>query len=249
MTNLAMLSLWGNQIADVSPLAGLINLPNLDLSDNQIVDVSPLASLTNLTGLGLSTNHIRDVSALATLTELRAVDLGRNQIRDISTLTGLTSLTWLVIGPNPLSKTTYCLGILERIVENNPGIELVNAVTPFSQNWVETGEPDCWCNLRQCHGDADDKAHGSPKTGLYYVGPSDLNILVSAWLVKELPHGPGIASIPNGVCADFAHDAGGSEKTGLYRVGPSDLNVLVANWLVREPPKGPGIDPNCPDWP
>ncbi|UCG58407.1 MAG: hypothetical protein JSU70_02660, partial [Phycisphaerales bacterium] len=100
-----------------------------------------------------------------------------------------------------------------------------------------------------CHGDADGVSGGSTKSGVYYVGPADLNVVVSTWLLKEPPHGAGIASVPNGVCADFAHDAGGSTKSGLYRVGPTDLNILITNWLKKEPPHGPGIHPDCPDCP
>jgi hypothetical protein len=113
-------------------------------------------------------------------------------------------------------------------------------------DWVAFGRPDCWCYPRQCHGDADGEVGGSEKAGYYYVGPTDLNVLVPAWLVREPPFGPGIASVPNGICADFAHDQGGSSKSGYYRVGPSDLNILVANWLKKEPPYGPGVLADCP---
>ncbi|UCG58406.1 MAG: tandem-95 repeat protein [Phycisphaerales bacterium] len=111
--------------------------------------------------------------------------------------------------------------------------------------WVAVGKPACWCYQRQCHGDADGVSGGSTKSGVYYVGPADLNVVVSSWLLKEPPHGAGISSVPNGICADFAHDAGGSTKSGLYRVGPTDLNILITNWLKKEPPHGPGIHPDC----
>jgi hypothetical protein len=120
---------------------------------------------------------------------------------------------------------------------------------PDYAQWLAVGEPECWCYPRQCHGDADGIPGGGGKCATYYVGPGDLNILVSAWLVLEPGFGPGIASIPNGICADFAHDLGGSDKTGFYRVGPTDMNILIANWLVIEPGFGPGIPPNCLDVP
>jgi hypothetical protein len=111
--------------------------------------------------------------------------------------------------------------------------------------WLTAGSPECWCYPRQCHSDADGQSAGSAKAGVYYVGPADLNILVEAWMVREAPFGPGIASVENGICADFAHDRGGSGKSGFYRVGPTDLSILIANWLVKEPPYGPGIEPDC----
>jgi hypothetical protein len=59
------------------------------------------------------------------------------------------------------------------------------------------------------------------------------------------PDGPGIASIENGICADFGRDVEGSAKTGFHRVGTSDLNRLVANWMVKEAPDGPGVPGDC----
>ncbi|UCG58908.1 MAG: hypothetical protein JSU70_05220, partial [Phycisphaerales bacterium] len=120
---------------------------------------------------------------------------------------------------------------------------------PDYPEWVTVGKPPCWCYPRQCHGDTDGSRGGSAKAGYYYVGPTDLNVLVPVWLLREPPFGPGIASVPNGICADFAHDQGGSSKSGYYRVGPSDLNILIANWLKKEPPLGPGIQPDCLDCP
>lgn len=118
---------------------------------------------------------------------------------------------------------------------------------PDYLEWVAVGKPDCWCYPRQCHGDADGEVGGSEKTGQYHVGPADLGVLIDSWLVKEPPHGEGIVSVPNGVCADFAHDQGGSDKTGVYRVGPTDLSILIANWLKKEPPFGPDVQPDCLD--
>jgi len=118
--------------------------------------------------------------------------------------------------------------------------------------WVLMGKPSCWCgNGRQCHGDADGLYQGSPtKGGIYYVGTNDLNVLMTAWQVKEPPWGPGIASVQwngiGGICADFFHDAQGSAtKGGLMRVSTNDLNILLANWMVREPPFGLGVPADC----
>jgi hypothetical protein len=124
-------------------------------------------------------------------------------------------------------------------------VECLPNTVPYYSQWVAVGKPNCWCYPRQCHGDADGKKEGSAKGGYFYVGPSDLNILVPAYLVREPPIGPGIVSIPNGICADFAHNQEGSAKGGYFRVGPSDLNILVANYLVREPAIGPGVPADC----
>lgn len=116
--------------------------------------------------------------------------------------------------------------------------------------WRSVGRPDCWCAgcgyTRQCHGDADNQTGGDDKEGYYYVGGADLQLLVDAYQIREPAFGPGIGSLPNGICADFAHDLGGDDKEGYYRVGGADLQILVNYWQIREDPFGPGTDPNCP---
>jgi hypothetical protein len=124
------------------------------------------------------------------------------------------------------------------------GLAIASVSAEYAE-WVAVGKPICWTYSRQCHGDADGQREGDAKTGFYYVGPNDLNILVAAWQVKEPPFGPGISTINNGICADFAHDRGGNATTGFYRVGPTDLNRLVESWLVKEPPAGPGVPADC----
>jgi hypothetical protein len=116
---------------------------------------------------------------------------------------------------------------------------------PDYTEWVSVGKPACWAYPRQCHGDADGSAEGDAENGYYYVGPADLDILTAAWQVKEPPFGPGIDSIANGICADFARDQEGNANDGYYRVGTTDLNCLVENWLVKEAPNGPGVPGDC----
>jgi len=116
---------------------------------------------------------------------------------------------------------------------------------PDYVEWVAAGKPACWAYPRQCHGDADGTIEGNTENGFYYVGPADLEVLTAAWQVKEPPFGPGIASVQNGICADFARDQEGNATSGFYRVGTSDLNRLVENWLVKEAPNGPGVPADC----
>ena len=56
--------LYGNQISDISPLAGLTTLGELHLYGNQISDIAPLAGLTGLWRLGLGQNYITDIDPL-----------------------------------------------------------------------------------------------------------------------------------------------------------------------------------------
>jgi hypothetical protein len=125
------------------------------------------------------------------------------------------------------------------------GGDLLAASHPDYLEWVSVGKPACWAYPRQCHGDADGLLEGNAENGYYYVGPADLEILTAAWQVKEPPFGPGIASVQNGICADFARDQEGDESAGYHRVGTTDLNCLVQNWLVKEAPDGPAVAGDC----
>jgi len=102
--SIGQLDLNGNQIKDISALAGLKNLKRLSLDDNQIKDISALAGLKNLEYLSLSDNQIKDISALAGLKNLQTFDLSDNQIKDISALAGLKSLIWLNLNNNQISE-------------------------------------------------------------------------------------------------------------------------------------------------
>jgi len=119
---------------------------------------------------------------------------------------------------------------------------------PNMANWKALGKPRCWCYQRQCKGDGDGivAAGGSTKIGYWYVGAEDLAIFTKAYLVKDVPKGPGLMGEPN-VCADYTHTiaAGGSTKIGYWRVGAEDLAVFTKAYLVKEPPKGSGIG-SCP---
>ena len=115
----------------------------------------------------------------------------------------------------------------------------------YYDEWVLVGSPECWCYARQCWGDAAGDRTGSLFTGYTWVGLTDLDIFAVAWNVLEPTKGPGIATIPNGICADFNHDQTGSLFTGYTRVGLTDLTVFAASWNVLEPTKGPGIPGDC----
>ena len=74
MPHLTTLYLCGQQIDDITPLAGL-PLTELYLCDNHIRDVSPLADLPALEVLYLGSNPAVDYSALASLGCLRELNL------------------------------------------------------------------------------------------------------------------------------------------------------------------------------
>ena len=133
-TNLTSLSLWGNPLSELAPIANLqsltyldiaacsisditalsnlINLTGLNVRFNQIVDVSPVKNLTNLVSLRLEGNRIVDVTPLANLTQLTELYLSDNHILDIRPLANLVELETLDIRGNPVTDRTPLDGLV-----------------------------------------------------------------------------------------------------------------------------------------
>lgn len=84
-TSLITLSVFDNQISDLSPLADTAKLTNLFVSRNSLTDLSPLSGLTLVT-LYAADNSIEDISGLAGHANLNMADLSGNRVVDISPL-------------------------------------------------------------------------------------------------------------------------------------------------------------------
>ena len=147
LVQLEGLSLCVNQITNISPLANLINLKELDLGANgRIVDITPLANLTRLERINLGSNLIEDITPLANLTQLTYLRLDANQIRDISLLANLTSLEELEIRRNSITDITPLIELknLKKLsLADNP----VHDFTPLLE--LEGVELDLDINLSQ----------------------------------------------------------------------------------------------------
>ena len=91
-TNLTWLHLINNQISDLSPIAGLIELRELWVRHNHLSDISPVRGLTNLTHLDVRHNQISDISPVRGLIELRELLTLDNLHSDISPVRNLTKL-------------------------------------------------------------------------------------------------------------------------------------------------------------
>jgi hypothetical protein len=165
-----------------------------------------------------------------TLSQSATVTIALNEIRGGVVLT------------DPEKPATVTLSQGTTVVAAGSGVVLTGR-SDYAE-WVAVGKPSCWAFPRQCHGDADGQAV-TTDSGVSYVSQSDLNVLISAWQVKEPPFGPGIASIEGGICADFGHNKEGNDQTGWYRVGTKDLNILIGSWLIKEPPAGAGVPADC----
>jgi CHAT domain-containing protein len=82
LDQLLLLDLSGNEIEDLTPLAGLHNLKMLLLLQNQVTDIQPLNQLTQLTWVVLDGNQIVELPALEGLRSLISLDLQNNPLRD-----------------------------------------------------------------------------------------------------------------------------------------------------------------------
>ena len=100
-TNLSKIDLRDNEISDLSPLAGLINLRELRLDHNfQPSDLSPLAGLINLEVLDFTFN-VSDLSPLAGLINLEYLHFTDTNVSDLSPLAGLINLESLGFSRTP----------------------------------------------------------------------------------------------------------------------------------------------------
>ena len=116
-TNLDVLNLgrWGdrgNQVSDLSPIAGLTKLRLLYLNNNSISDLSPIAGLINLRLLELRNNPISDFSVLRVLTNLTKLTLQDTLITDLSPISGLTNLTNLNFQSTSVSDLSPVAGLI-----------------------------------------------------------------------------------------------------------------------------------------
>lgn len=98
---LERLSLSGNQISDISPLALLTKIHKLSLSNNQISDLTPLSHYERLKFLFIQHNDISDITTLSTLLTLKKIVAHDNHIQNGEKLVSLPQLVYLDIRRNP----------------------------------------------------------------------------------------------------------------------------------------------------
>ena len=110
------------------------------------------------------------------------------------------------------------------------GAAVGSLVVPQNEEWLSMGQPACWLNARQCHGDADGQSQGPQK---FWVSTNDLDILIAAW---NKTYAEIASQTINGVpliCADFDHAA---QENNKFRVSTNDLDILIANWQLAGQP-------------
>jgi len=95
--SISSLNLAMNNIDNIFPLGGLVNLEFLDLSSNGLEDADELSGLANLKELDISFNEIEDLAFLEKMHRLTCVSVIGNPIKDRSVLDKLQKRGVLVI--------------------------------------------------------------------------------------------------------------------------------------------------------
>jgi len=128
---LATLTLWENEITDLSPLSPLTSLSYLDVDENGVTDLAPLAALSGLEELYVAGNQVRDLSPLAGLTSLRLLSLWKNDIETVEPLRGLVNLQQLDLEENRVQDLSPLSGLTKLwvLLASKNGIE---SVAPLS---------------------------------------------------------------------------------------------------------------------
>ena len=103
LPKLELLYMWATSVSDITPVVNLTNLRNFRASYCDIADISPLANLVKLEKLSLPGNGITDITPLANLTQLRLLNLESNSIADVRPLAGLPLLKTLTIERNRIT--------------------------------------------------------------------------------------------------------------------------------------------------
>ena len=112
LINLHFLLFDGNPVSDLSPVTGLINLERLEFNFANVSDLSPVTKLVNLRHLGFSGNNISDLSPVAGLINLETSYFMDNNISDLSPVAGLINLEHLNFGDNRVSDISSVVGLI-----------------------------------------------------------------------------------------------------------------------------------------
>ena len=96
--NIIELTLYKNQLRDISGIKLFKNLEILYLHYNEIKDISALKDLNNLKSLNINDNEIKDISVLKDLKNLKYLDIRNLELESnqIQYINSLKNLHWLM---------------------------------------------------------------------------------------------------------------------------------------------------------
>ncbi len=128
---LMLLELPGNEVSDLSPIAGLDLLQSLTLTGNRVEDIAPLKDLKRLQYIELSGNSVSDISPLAGLEAMNSAYLSGNQISDLTPTKGLSKLWTLDVADNDVTDISPVSGLTRLSTLNLDGNE-VSDLSPLA---------------------------------------------------------------------------------------------------------------------
>ncbi len=131
MKSLNNLTLIYQRIDDLSALRNL-NLQNLTIIGNYVSDLSPLAQIKTLRYLNISNNPVADISALEGLDRLEALHMQQCNVADISVIENMPGLTALSLGQIPCLDLSPILKLQNLSFVEITGSSLQDAITVFS---------------------------------------------------------------------------------------------------------------------
>ncbi|MBC1322354.1 LPXTG cell wall anchor domain-containing protein [Listeria welshimeri] len=145
LNELSYLSLDGNQVSDLTPLANATKLTYLTLSDNNVSDVSSLKNLSKVYLIGLKNNQVEDISSLSNLTALKYLYLNGNKLSDLSAIANLTTLDILEVKNQQVTKQSVAFQnnlILPNTIKDTKGASI--APTNISNNGTYSNNSLNW---------------------------------------------------------------------------------------------------------
>ena len=175
-TNLKSLSLWGNPLAELAPIANLERLTYLDIAACSISGITSLSNLISLTALNARFNRIVEISPVANLTNLATLRLEGNRIVDVTPLANLTQLTELYLSDNHIPDISPLANLVELETLDIRG-NLVNDYTPLDGLALTDFLYDEFCELPPLpiHDRIEDRDYPSIFTA--WAGPNWVSIL------------------------------------------------------------------------
>ncbi|MBC1628933.1 internalin, partial [Listeria welshimeri] len=145
LNELSYLSLDGNQVSDLTPLANASKLTYLTLSDNNVSDVSSLKNLSKVYLIGLKNNQVEDISSLSNLTALKYLYLNGNKLSDLSAIANLTTLDILEVKNQQVTKQSVAFQnnlVLPNTIKDTKGASI--APTNISNNGTYSNNSLNW---------------------------------------------------------------------------------------------------------
>ncbi len=150
LKRLKFLDLSGNELKDVSGLAGLVQLEHLSLAQNPLANTSALSQLGLLKRLNLAHTGSSSFDALAQLERLEELDLSGNDLTSVKGLEQIGSLRILRLSDNSISDLKT-LGSLEQLLVLDVQGNQIESLAPLADNlsfasgqlWLSNNPVDC----------------------------------------------------------------------------------------------------------